>query len=159
LAGLYAFLGLVALLVSQGSWSQKGEPIRWALMGGGATLLAAAVLLVVRRPWSWWAASVSLTAAVGAFAAVTVAFVSWGDPNRMDPNTGYIMPLAASFLILVWMFAVFAAICGFSALGGLLALLLPGMRRDFRSPCGGATSKQAEPGAAAAPALKAGRGR
>lgn len=104
--------GALGLAVTQGSWSQKGEPIRLCVMRGAMALLAAAVLLLVRRPWSWWATLVSLAAALGAFGVATVGFVWAGDPNRWDANAAYVAPIAAGFLILVWLFAVFALCAG-----------------------------------------------
>jgi peptidoglycan/LPS O-acetylase OafA/YrhL len=141
LTGHYAVAGALGLAVTQGSWSQKGEPIRLCVMGGAMALLAAAVLLLVRRPWSWWATLVSLAAALGAFGVATVGFVWAGDPNRWDANAAYVAPIAAGFLILVWLFAVFAALCGLAALAGLFVLLLPATRRDFWLRHGEATGQ------------------
>jgi len=133
LIGHYAVLGGVGLAVTQGGWSRKGEPIRWLLMGGGISLLAAAVLLLVRRPWSWWGAVVSLVAALGAFAGATIGFVWAGDPSSWDANVGYLAPIAATMVILVWLFALYAVLCALAALVGLIALLLPATRQHFRS--------------------------
>jgi hypothetical protein len=140
-SGHYVLAGVVGLELTQGNWSREGEPIRLCLMSGAMALLIAAVLLLVRRSWSWWATLVSLVVALGAFGVVTVAFLWMGDPNRWDAKVWYLGPFALGILLLVWLLAFFAALCGLAALAGLLVLLRPATRREFRLRHGGATGQ------------------
>jgi hypothetical protein len=145
LIGHYLMAGVVGLLVTQGNWSRKGEPIRLCLMSGATALLLAAVLLSVRRPWSWWVTLFSLAAAFGAFAVATVGFVWLGDPNRWDGNAAFVAPIAAGVVILAWLFVVFAALCGVAAIAGMIVLLLPATRRGFLSGHCEASGQRAKP--------------